>query len=649
MSQMTPPGRSNQPPQLPEGPRPQAWAALVGVVATVLLFWLLRSTMHAPAAPEVAYSKFYGLVQEGKVQVVALQGQAARFELKAPEKLDGRELKQLSTAVPAQDTTLLPLLHDKQVEIRVIAEDVSWVQSLIVSFLPWALILGVWLWMARRTQRSLAAPLGFLRGKSHKFERTANVTVTFNDVAGLKAAKRDLQEVVGFLKEPDNFRRLGAKVPRGVLLVGPPGTGKTLLARAVAGESGVPFFSISASEFIELFVGVGAARVRELFQEAKSSAPSIIFIDEIDAVGRSRGTGFGGGHDEREQTLNQLLSEMDGFSRNDLTVVIAATNRPDVLDPALLRPGRFDRRVLLDRPELDARRAILGVHCKDKPLAKDVDLESIARNTPGFSGADLANLVNEAALAATRRGADSIEARDFAAAYDKIVLGELREAKLDAKEKHRVAVHESGHAVVAYFAPEAEPLERVSIIPRGMALGATQQVPAADRHIMTLAELQARLTVLMGGYAAERTILDDISSGAENDLKEATRLATRMVANYGMSEKLGAVYYEHETEHPFLGQVIATEGGTSDATVSTIESEARAELARALAKAVDIVEKHRAALDQLVERLLEREIVEKLDLVTILGEPTGPKAGQPPVTGAPRIEPSVHVASRNLG
>jgi len=614
------------------------WPVLAAAVAGLLLFWFLPSR-HAPAAPEVAYSKFYDFVQQGKVQSVTLQGQTAQFELKAPEKIAGHEQKHLATSVPAQDTALLPLLHDKQVEIHVAVEDVSWVQNLVASFLPWVLILGVWLWMARRAQRSLGGPLGFLRGKSHKFERTANVAITFNDVAGLKAAKQDLQEVVGFLKEPDRFRRLGGKVPRGVLLVGPPGTGKTLLARAVAGESRVPFYSISASEFIELFVGVGAARVRELFQEAKSSAPSIVFIDEIDAVGRSRGAGFGGGHDEREQTLNQLLSEMDGFTRSDLTIVIAATNRPDVLDPALLRPGRFDRRIVLDRPELDARRAILGVHSKDKPLAKDVDLESIARNTPGFSGADLANLVNEAALAATRRGADAIEARDFAAAYDKIVLGELREAKLDPKEKHRVAVHESGHAVTAYFVPEAEPLQRVSIIPRGMALGATQQVPAADRHIMTVAELDARLTVLMGGYAAERTILGDISSGAENDLKEATRLATRMMANYGMSKKLGAVYYEHESEHPFLGQMIATESGTSDATVATIESEARAELAGALARAVEVIEKHRAAIDRLVQRLVEKEIVERADLVTILGEPAGTETAQPSGTDAPCTEP----------
>ena len=372
------------------------------------------------------------------------------------------------------------------------------------------------------------------------------MNVTFNDIAGLKAAKSDLQEIVQFLKEPERFRRLGGKVPRGVLLAGPPGTGKTLLARAVAGESGVPFFSISASEFIEMFVGVGAARVRDLFEEAKKSAPTIVFIDEIDAVGRSRGAGLGGGNDEREQTLNQLLSEMDGFDRTDLAVVIAATNRPDVLDPALLGPVGSTGASSSTGPSW--RRAGRSSACTPRASRwpPTSNLEIVAQNTPGFSGADLANLVNEAALSATRKAREQIAAHDFAEAYDKIVLGDLRESKLDAKEKRRVAVHESGHAVVARFSPDAEPLHRVTIIPRGMALGVTQQSPGEDRHLMAEAELESRLRVLMGGYAAERIVLGSVSTGAENDLKEATRLATQMVANYGMSERLGPVYYEHE-------------------------------------------------------------------------------------------------------
>jgi cell division protease FtsH len=381
----------------------------------------------------------------------------------------------------------------------------------------------------------------------------------------------------------------------------------------------VPFFSINGSEFIELFVGVGASRVRELFEEAKKVAPAIIFIDEIDAVGRSRGAGLGGGHDEREQTLNQLLSEMDGFDRNDLTIVLAATNRPDVLDQALLRPGRFDRRVIIDRPELAARRAIVEVHTRGKPLAADVDLHQIAVNTPGFSGADLANLVNEAALNATRRGAEAIGRTDFTAAYDKIVLGDLRETKLDPDEKRRVAVHEAGHAVVGHFSSNAEPLERVTIIPRGMALGVTQHTPGQDRHLLTEPQLRDNLTMMLGGYAAERNVLGSISSGAENDLKRATELAFKMVAHWGMSERVGPVYHEHKTEHPFLGQMLATEGGTSDATVHIIEDETRRILATALSSAETLIRDRRAELERLVSALLDRETVEKEELQTLLG------------------------------
>jgi cell division protease FtsH len=632
MSQLFPSGSSYRPPQSDPNAKPPAWwvPLLVALGAMLLVWSSFHSISGVTKEPEVAYSEFYTLVQQEKVKSVVLELQQAKVELKSPQKIDGHDVSRLVTTIPTRDDALLPLLRDKGVETNIVAERTSWVEGLIVTLLPWMLIIGIWLWLGQRARRAMSGgPLGFLRGKSHKFERTQNTAVKFADVAGLKGAKRDLQEVVGFLKEPDRFRRLGGKVPRGVLLIGPPGTGKTLLARAVAGESHVPFFSITASEFIELFVGVGAARVRDLFQEAKSGAPSIIFIDEIDAVGRARGAGLGGGHDEREQTLNQLLSEMDGFSRNDLTIVMAATNRPDVLDPALLRPGRFDRRVVVDRPELDARRAILGVHSKNKPLANDVDIEAIARSTPGFSGADLENLVNEAALAATRRGADVIESRDFAEAQDKIILGDLRESKLDPEEKRRVAVHESGHAVVAHFTPQAEPLRRVSIIPRGLSLGATQQVPAADRHLMTAAELGARLTVLMGGHAAERAVLGDISSGSENDLKEATRIATRMMANYGMSKKLGAVFYEHDNEHPFLGQRIATESGTSDATVATIEAEARNELSRALDRALDIINTHRPQMDRLIATLLEKEVAERTDLESILGAPTGASGTRP--------------------
>jgi cell division protease FtsH len=573
--------------------------------------------------PPIAYTTFYRLAQENKIKSVVLKGQDVSGELRSQQSIEGKQVQNFRTMLPQQeDKDLLPLLRDKGVQIGVRSEEQPLALQIILTLFPWMLIIGVWFWLSQRAQRMMSSGGPFasvLKGKSRRFEKESQVAVRFDDVAGHRSAKQDLQEIVQFLKEPERFRRLGGKVPRGVLLVGPPGTGKTLLARAVAGESGVPFFSINGSEFIELFVGVGASRVRELFDEAKKVAPAIIFIDEIDAVGRSRGAGLGGGHDEREQTLNQLLSEMDGFSRNDLTIVLAATNRPDVLDQALLRPGRFDRRVVVDRPELAARRAILEVHTKGKPLGTDVDLKLIAGNTPGFSGADLANLVNEAALNATRRGADAIEKRDFDAAYDKIVLGDPRETKLDAEEKRRVAIHEAGHAVMAHFTPFSEPLHRVTIIPRGMALGVTQQAPSADRHIMTQSELESRLRVLMGGYAAERIVMGDISSGAANDLQKATELAFKMVAHFGMSERVGPVYHEHRTEHPFLGQSLATEGGTSDATVHLIEEETRRLLLDAAIAAEALVRDKRDRVERLVAVLLERETIEKKELDELLG------------------------------
>jgi cell division protease FtsH len=630
--------------QAPPGPvkTPKAPRSLVPMLLLLALLmagiWLWGfSLSKALGAPSVDYSAFYGWAQSGKVAQVSMDGPELEFTLREPEPISpGNALKALvfRTIRPDGDASLLPLLHEKNVELRVIAPEQG-AGSLFLAAMPWVLLFGASMWLSRRTQRSMmgGGPLGgLLKSKSRKFKKSTAVSVTFDDVAGLGAAKRDLQEVVQFLKEPEHFRRLGGKVPRGVLLVGPPGTGKTLVARAVAGESGVPFFSISASEFIEVFVGVGAARVRDLFEEAKKSAPAIIFIDEIDAIGRSRGTGFGGGHDEREQTLNQLLSEMDGFDRNDLTIVLAATNRPDVLDPALLRPGRFDRRVVVDRPELEARRAILSVHVKNKPLAGDVDLDQIARQTPGFAGADLANLVNEAALHATRQGADAITAADFAEAYDKIVLGDPREAKLGLQERRRIAVHESGHTVVAQFSPEAELPERVTIIPRGAALGATQQTPAEDRHLMTEPQLESRLDVLMGGYAAERLVLGCVSSGAENDLREATQLASRMVAQYGMSKRLGPAYYEHDVEHPFLGQRIATEGGLSDATTQAIEEEGRNVLTQALERASALLRRHRRELDRLSEALLDHETIEAAALKLLL---------EPPVSLGPSRVPDV--------
>lgn len=584
-------------------------------------FWRAGPSQN-PTVP-VEYSQLHQWIGDKRVASVTVVGQLLRGKLNAPQPLNGATVEQFHTLLPRNDDDTVRSLRDQGVAIQVESEEEPFWAQALSAVLPLLLIIGPWIWLSRRANRLMGAggPFGVSRGdKSRKFEKS-DVSTTFEDVAGLKAAKQDLQEIVLFLKEPERFRKLGGKVPRGVLLVGPPGTGKTLLARAVAGESGVAFFSISASEFIEMFVGVGAARVRELFAEAKKSSPAIVFIDEIDAVGRSRGAGMGGGHDEREQTLNQLLSEMDGFERNDLTIVLAATNRPDVLDPALLRPGRFDRRVVVDRPELQARLAILAVHTRNKPLGADVQLESVAANTPGFSGADLANLVNEAAIHATRRGADSIESQDFTAAYDKIVLGDPREAKLDPTEKQRVAVHEAGHAIIAHTSPDAERLHRVSIIPRGMALGVTQQTPGADRHIMTKSQLESKLRVLMGGYAAESVVFGDTSTGAENDLKQATELASKMVAHFGMSERLGPVYYEHGEEHPFLGQRLATDSGTSDATIHTIETETRSLLVEAERQAQVLVRTHRASFDGLVAALVRQETLEREELTALLGAP----------------------------
>jgi cell division protease FtsH len=609
------------------------------------LFYWWQSSAGEAQHPDVDYSTAYTWIQAGKVKSVDLRGDSLDGVLTAPENIDGKQLSMFHTRIP-DDKTLIPLLHDKQVQIHVENVEASPLLRIVLALLPWVLIIGVWMWLSRRAQQMMVAgggPLGGFLKRGRKYDKMATkVGVTFDDVAGLQSAKRDLGEIVQFLQEPMRFAKLGATIPRGVLLIGPPGSGKTLLARAVAGEANVPFYSISASEFVEMFVGVGAARVRELFEEAKKNAPSIVFIDEIDAVGRARGTGLGGGHDEREQTLNQLLSELDGFERGDLVVVMAATNRPDVLDAALLRPGRFDRRVIVDLPEAGARRAILVLHTKHMPLAPDVDLDAVAASTAGFAGADLENLANEAALSATRRRADAIAREDFSNAYDKIVLGDPREGKLRDAEKRRVAVHESGHALLAWATPEAEPLRRVSILPRGMALGATQQVPPEDRHLHTRRELDARLFVLLGGYAAEHAVLGDVSTGAEHDLREATRLAAKMVAHYGMSETLGPVYYDVHEEHPFLGQRIATDTATSDATVHAIEDEARKLLARALEQASRVVAARRTKLDALVAALLEHETLEQDALATVLGPAVEDHASVPvaapipPTTVVPR-------------
>jgi cell division protease FtsH len=622
---MTEPTASPTPPRSPATPTEHLWRWILPLAVLGALWAWQRSEEKAGDAQEVGYTQLYGLIAADKVEKMTMAGLEVRGSLKAAEQVEGRKVERFRSTLPAKDDPgFLPLVREHQVALTVRSEEQPFAVRVLISILPWVLIFAGWVWLSRRAERSLGGPQGLLggisKGRTHRFSEETDVKVRFDDVAGLTSAKRDLREVVDFLRDPTRFQRLGAHVPRGVLLVGPPGTGKTLLARAVAGEAGVPFFSINGSEFIELFVGVGASRVRELFETAKKTAPAILFIDEIDAVGRSRGTGLGGGHDEREQTLNQLLSEMDGFTRNDLTVVLAATNRPDVLDSALLRPGRFDRRVLVDRPERAARRAILEVHSRHKPIAPDVDLDALAAGTPGFSGADLANLVNEAAILATRRGAETITAADFAAAEDKVEVGDPRETPLSPGEKQRIAVHEAGHTLVAHVSGGEQKVRRVTIIPRGMTLGSTRQLPGEDKHVATRSELASRLRVLLGGFAAEQAVLGESSSGAENDLRQATEIAYDMVAHYGMSDSVGPVFHEHRTEHPFLGQRLASDASLGAATMNLIDAEVQRALASAAAEARALVQKHRAQLDRLVAALLERETVEQREIEELLAE-----------------------------
>ncbi|HWR89782.1 MAG TPA: ATP-dependent zinc metalloprotease FtsH, partial [Dissulfurispiraceae bacterium] len=500
------------------------------------------------------------------------------------------------------------------------ADKDSLLWQILINFLPWLLIIGFWILIMKRTQQIQGGPGGLFtfgasKAKLYDFKKSS---VTFQDVAGMDNAKMELRETIEFLKDPEKYRKLGAKVPKGVLLFGPPGTGKTLLARATAGEAGVPFYSISASEFIEMFVGVGASRVRDMFSKAKASHPSIIFIDEIDAVGRTRGTGLGGGHDEREQTLNQLLSEMDGFESHEEVIVMAATNRPDVLDPALLRPGRFDKHIVIDRPGWKDRQAILEVHVRSKILGDDIDLERIAKGTPGMTGADLENLTNEAALIAIRKNKDRIGMDDFEDARDKILMGAVREDTINDMEKRITAYHEAGHTVVAWNLPNADPIHKVSIIPRGMAMGVTQLLPEEDRHYYPMSYLTSRLSVALAGRVAEKIVFNDVSTGAQNDLKEATQLAEKMVAQWGMSDKVGPVNLGRGEEHPFLGRELAMPKHYSDEMAWLMDQEIRRFIVEAESKAEQILTENRQKLDRIAEALILEEVLDREDIKKII-------------------------------
>jgi cell division protease FtsH len=536
-----------------------------------------------------------------------------------------------ATLPPIDNTGLLPLLNENNVVVKGQSDSSSIFSTLVVTLLPFLLIVGLIIFMGRQMSRGQQNVFGFgrSRAKQHDPERPQ---VTFADVAGEEEAKQELTEVVDFLRNPAKYHQLGARLPRGVLLVGPPGTGKTLMARAVAGEAGVPFFSVSASEFVEMFVGVGASRVRDLFDKAKQNAPAIVFVDELDAVGRQRFAGLGGSNDEREQTLNQMLVEMDGFETNQEVIVMAATNRPDVLDPALLRPGRFDRQVVIGLPDKAGREAVLNIHSRGLPLASDVDKASLARGTTGFSGADLANLVNEAALTAARRNRKEITAADFEEALDKILLGTTRTGLMNPKEREVVAYHEAGHALVAHFTPGADPLRKVSIVPRGRALGVTVQMPEEDRHNYSRTFLHGRLAMLLGGRAAEMVVYDEVTTGAENDLKEASGLARRMVGLWGMSKELGPVYLGTGEEHVFLGREIMQDKAYSDATANRLDSAVREMVESALDRAVKTTVEHRDKLDALVAALLEHETLDGKEVTAIFGpgHTLDPEAGVVP-------------------
>jgi cell division protease FtsH len=600
----------------PPPPAWRNWLLVLGlVVSAVILFW----PRGAPSVTELSYTDFLSRVEAGGVATAVIDPGGA---VSGTLENGGDYATQIPIAL--QDPGLAEELRANGVEITGEAEPGATVLSVILGFLPFLLLIGVWLYIGRRAQRQLAGGIGGIIGSRAKVYDAEAPSTRFSDVAGYEGAKQEISEVVDFLKNPQRYAKAGAMGPRGVLMVGPPGTGKTLLARAVAGEAGVPFLAITGSGFVELFVGVGASRVRDLFTDAKKRAPAIVFIDEIDAIGQRRGAGFST-NDEREQTLNQLLAEMDGFDRSTGVVVLAATNRPEVLDPALLRPGRFDRHVEIPLPNQMERAAILTVHAKGKPFAADVDFDVVARSTPGFSGADLANLVNEAAIFAVRAGRETITPEDFSGARDRILLGR-REASnaLLPEEKRAVAVHEAGHAVVAALSENADPVAKVTILPRGRALGVTEQLPEDERRIYPESYLLDSLTIRLGGRAAERLLLGQTSSGASNDLAGATQLATRMVREFGMSPRLGPVGFSEDGPQ-YLGAQQLTTRQYAEETQRVIDEEVSRLLKDADDRAGALLESRRDALEQVVALLLERETVDGEDVERILGKVRAPE------------------------
>ena len=587
---------------------------------------------------EIVYSEFTDAVERGDVSEVKIQGHAIVGKYKNGKPFD--------TFAP-DDAALLEMMRGQKVKITVMPpEQSSWWMSIFISWFPMLLLIVIWVFFMRQMQGGGAKALSFGKSRAKLMVESKN-KITFKDVAGVEEAKDELAEIIEFLKNPAKYQKLGGKLPKGVLLIGSPGTGKTMLARAIAGEADVPFFSISGSDFVEMFVGVGASRVRDLFEQGKKNAPCIIFVDEIDAVGRHRGAGLGGGHDEREQTLNQLLVEMDGFESSEGVIMIAATNRPDVLDPALLRPGRFDRQVVVPQPDMRGREAILRVHAIKVPLSDGVNMQVMARGTPGFSGADLANLVNEAALLAARREKEKVEMQDFEDAKDKVMMGvERRSTVISDKEKKNTAYHEAGHALVATMLPGTDPIHKITIIPRGMALGLTQQLPEDEKHTFPRRFLLNSIAILMGGRAAEELALDEMTTGAGNDIERATDLARRMVCKWGMSDKLGPLAFGRRDEHLFLGREIAQPKEYSEETARQIDAEVERIVKEAMSKARGILTERRDTLERLAMALLEKETLNTEELRAIVhgngtadGNGHKPDIAEPPVGEAPAPPP----------
>ncbi len=632
-------------------------AGWLGILLAVYLIMLaFKSTEETEY--EISFTTYQALLNDGKIaEAIIKKSDFNNYDfhgkLTAPMDLTTASGKRAPNAtrilltLPYSniDDAVIETWNAKGLKFNIVKEDSTWM-SVLVSTLPWILLIGIWLIIFRRMQVGAGGTKGlFSFGKSRAKLLTEGMTkVTFQDVAGADEAKIELQEIIEFLKEPSKFQKLGGKIPRGVLLLGPPGTGKTLLARAVAGEAGVPFFSISGADFVEMFVGVGASRVRDLFEQGKKNAPCIIFIDEIDAVGRHRGAGLGGGHDEREQTLNQLLVEMDGFEQNSGVIIIAATNRPDVLDPALLRPGRFDRQVVVDRPDVKGREGIFRVHTKNIPLAEDVKLDVLAKGTPGLSGADIANLVNEAALLAARQNSKAVTMRHFEEAKDKVMMGMERKTMIISdREKRVTAYHEAGHVLVAKHLPDADPVHKVTIIPRGRALGVTTYLPIDEKHTYSKEYLEAMITYALGGRAAEKIIFNQLTTGAGNDIERATELARKMVCEWGMSEKLGPLAYGAREEELFLGREITRSRNFSERTAIMIDDEVKKIVTTSMKRAEKILREDIETLHRLANALLEREILDSEEIDKIIrGEELPPterrKNGQPESAASPATE-----------